>query len=312
MVKQDKLNTLRLFLEKLNTTGTVNRGEVLSLESAIETAVYTSKKDIVYLSPSSACIGVDEVKSLVEDEIKKTESEVFITYTQYIQKVRHLMGMLRTFKNIVIEPYESLPKAVLDLLGKEEFRLTWVNDEVQLDGSEDKVVHEHISDANNVSFFKFFKIYTDHVRAICELNPEKATEIYNKIAFELECFHKDIDPQSPEGNLDHPIFQIFNMLQVELYNCGGYNSLFKITDKLPVNIFTIAEFHKTYFNLGAMESNIDIIMNLLENTTRPEILEYISQDRLRELVNVIDTLTTSANHPRLILFGVICKALSEI
>lgn len=311
MVKQDKLNTLRLFLEKLNTTGTVNRGEVLSLESAIETAVYTSKKDIVYLSPSSACIGVDEVKSLVEDEIKKTESEVFITYTQYIQKVRYLMVMLRTFKDIVIEPYESLPRSVLDLIGKEEFRLTWVNDEIAIDGSEEKVVHEHVSDTNNVSFFHFFKVHKDHVRAICELNPEKATEIYNKIAFELECFHKDIDPQSPEGNLDHPIFQIFNMLQVDLHNYG-YNSLFKITDKLPVNIFTIAEFHKTYFNLGVMEKNIDIIMNLLENTTRSDTLEYISQDRLRELVNVIDTLTTSANNPRLILFGAICKALSEI
>ena len=311
MVKQDKLNALRLFLDKLNTTGTVNRGDVLSLESAIETAIYTSKKDIVYLSPSSACIGVDEVKSMVENEIKKTESEVFITYTQYIQRVRELKDLLCLFKEKILDSYGSLPKSVLDLINKEEYRLTWVHDVTQPDGPEGKIVYDMIQDTNNLGIFNFFEQYDEHLRAICELNPEKATEIYNNIKLEIEAFKRDMNSSSTDGNLQNPIFHIFNILQVDLSNYE-YDDLFKLTDELPINIFTIAEFHKTYFKLGVMKQNIDVINNLLENTIRSNVLEYISQDRLRALVNVIDTLTTSANNPRIMLFGHICKLLSKI
>lgn len=311
MVKQDKLNALRLFLDKLNTTGTVNRGDVLSLESAIETAIYTSKKDIVYLSPSSACIGVDEVKSMVENEIKKTESEVFITYTQYIQRVRELKDLLCLFKEKILDSYGSLPKSVLDLINKEEYRLTWVHDVTQPDGPEEKIVYDMIQDTNNLGIFNFFEQYDEHLRAICELNPEKATEIYNNIKLEIEAFKRDMNSSSTDGNLQNPIFHIFNILQVDLSNYE-YDDLFKLTDELPINIFTIAEFHKTYFKLGVMKQNIDVINNLLENTIRSNVLEYISQDRLRALVNVIDTLTTSANNPRIMLFGHICKLLSKI
>ena len=311
MVKQDKLNALRLFLDKLNTTGTVNRGDVLSLESAIETAIYTSKKDIVYLSPSSACIGVDEVKSMVENEIKKTESEVFITYTQYIQRVRELKDLLCLFKEKILDSYGSLPKSVLDLINKEEYRLTWVHDVTQPDGPEEKIVYDMIQDTNNLGIFNFFEQYDEHLRAICELNPEKATEIYNNIKLEIEAFKRDMNSSSTDGNLQNPIFHIFNILQVDLSNYE-YDDLFQLTDELPINIFTIAEFHKTYFKLGVMKQNIDVINNLLENTIRSNVLEYISQDRLRALVNVIDTLTTSANNPRIMLFGHICKLLSKI
>ena len=212
MVKQDKLNALRLFLDKLNTTGTVNRGDVLSLESAIETAIYTSKKDIVYLSPSSACIGVDEVKSIVENEIKKTESEVFITYTQYIQRVRELKDLLCLFKEKILDSYGSLPKSVLDLINKEEYRLTWVHDVTQPDGPEEKIVYDMIQDTNNLGIFNFFEQYDEHLRAICELNPEKATEIYNNIKLEIEAFKRDMNSSSTDGNLQNPIFHIFNII----------------------------------------------------------------------------------------------------
>ena len=309
MLVEDKIKTLKYFLDKLNKTGSTSREEVLSLESAIDSPLYTSKKDIVYLAPSSACVGVQEVKEYVKEEIKRFENESFVTYTKYIDHCRSGISNLNEFKEKIIKQFKSLPKSLIDLLKSKEFRLVWSKQEHVVENVETPIVEEYIANVKSSSFFDLFLKYEDHFKAICELNQDKQKEIYVGCDSDIKEYTTEFDSNTPEGNLSTPIFGIFTMLE---HINNKANGTIVIKESLPSNIFTVEEFCNVYDKITNIESGLDFTIEFIRNTLNYGQLEKLCNEARSDILNQIEKINLEILNPKLALLGYILKNLNKI
>lgn len=308
MLVEDKIKTLKYFLDKLNKTGSTSREEVLSLESAIDSPLYTSKKDIVYLAPSSACVGVQEVKEYVKEEIKRFESEAFVTYTKYIYHCRTGINNLYEFREKIIKQFKSLSKPLIDLLKSKEFRLVWFKEKHIVDDVETFVVKEYIDDVKGYSFFDLFLKYEDHFKAICELNQDKHKEIYVACDSDIKGYMLEFDSNTPEGNLSTPIFGIFTMLEHFNNKTNGI----VIRESLPSNIFTVEEFCNVYDKITNIESGLDYAIDFIRDTLNHKYLEKLCNEARSDILKQIEKINLEILNPKLALLGCILKNLNKI
>ena len=262
MTASEKLNVLNIFLDKLKTNNLVCQQDVLSLEEMLGNNIFTSSKEIVYLSPTSSCIGVDEVKKLVEKEISNVKSESHISYTTYIQTLNDIKATLKEFKQH-LDNFKNIRSEVISLLQDDNFTAYYKTKD-----GEDGDILCYLKDD---SFFDLFSSPScqGHLKRLCYLNEEKGEEILE----EFESLSRSIGGSIE--NYETVIFKIFNLLKE--VDKTMFSSL--DTSNVSINVFTLKEFLNVQSSIGEISNGVDVILNYIKILLDHDTVAMKSQEQ---------------------------------
>lgn len=297
MTNKEKLNVLNIFLDKLNKNNMTCRQDIISLEEMLGNNIFTGSKDIVYLSPTSSCIGVPEVRNLVEKEIENVKSQSYITYTDYIHSVNDIITNLNILKE-QLKTIKSIRFDVIELLQNASWRQCYLDQY----GCSD--IPDTLGDLKSVGFFIFLDNFQDHVRELCNLNQEDGEKIFT----ELNSLVNSIINNEIGVSFDTVVLNIFDVLD----NYTQDNREWFDISNIPVNVLTVEHFTKIYGTCAKMEDSINLIINDLKASSSHEVMPVKDQELFEKEMNFINNINGMLANEKLDAFLKVVDVLKKI
>lgn len=296
MTANEKLNVLNIFLDKLKNNNLVCQQDVLSLEEMLGSNIFTNTKNIVYLSPTSSCIGVNEVKQLVEKELNNIKTESHISYTEYIQTLLDIKENLKDFKLRLIK-FKTIRNEVISLLKDNNFTMYYKSKDGD-DCASDVLCY--LSDDSFFSLFKYYS-YIGHLKKLCYLNEE----LGEKLLEEFDGIRKNLEETDEYETV---VFNIFNILK-EI----NMNQLFNLNiANIPINVFTLNEFLNTHSSINKIIEGVDLLLNYIESLKEHDSIVNKEQEHFNNELEFLNNIKNMLNDNKLSMLFNIVALLNEI
>lgn len=296
MTANEKINVLTIFLDKLKTNNLVCQQDVLSLEEMLGNNIFTGSKDIVYLSPTSSCVGVNEVKQLVEKELNNVKTENHISYTEYIQTLLDIKENLKDFKSRLIK-FKTIKNEVISLLKDNNFTMYYKSKDGD-DCASDVLCY--LSDDSFFSLFKYYS-YIGHLKKLCYLNEELGEELlghFNGIRKQLE----------ETDEYETVVFNIFNILKE--INTKYLTNL--DVSNISVTVFTLNEFLNTHSSINQITEGVELILNYIESLREHNSITNKEQEQFNNELDFLNNIKNMLNDNKLNMLFNIVELLNEI
>ncbi len=175
LLDKNILTRIEEFKNKISSSGSICKQDVLSLEDFVGAAVITEKRDIKRYTDIPTSIGVNETIEIVNEVIKSVDIVAEITYKDVVEQILEVSDKLKKIVNKVIS-LKSIKPEVLDRLVNEKYIWYYKNYE------DDSSVND-IYDISKENIVHTLRWRNDYLSSVLSNSSSNHVDTFNSIKY---------------------------------------------------------------------------------------------------------------------------------